>query len=53
VPQIVDQVIELKMKVVRWFVFWIQLGIVNEEAAESARQSGLILVADTCLMIEH
>ncbi len=53
VPPIVDQVIELKMKVGRPFVVWMQLGIVNEQAAESLRHSGLVVVMDKCLMSEH
>ena len=32
VPPIVEQVIELKMRVGRPFVVWMQLGIVNEQA---------------------
>jgi predicted CoA-binding protein len=53
VPPIVEQIIELKMRVGRPFVVWMQLGIVNEEAAESLRLSGLVIVMDKCLMIEH
>ncbi len=32
---------------------WMQQGIVNEEAAEKARNSGLLTVMDRCLKIEH
>ena len=53
VPPIVEQAIKLKASVGRPFVVWMQLGIVNEEAAEAARQAGLIVVMDKCLMIEH
>ena len=34
-------------------VLWMQLGIVNETAAESARQSGMTVVMDRCMKIEH
>ena len=53
VPPIVDQAIKLKEKFGRPFVVWMQLGIVNEEAAEVARRAGLIVVMDRCLMVEH
>ena len=53
VPLIVEQAIELKMRVGRPFVVWMQLGIVNEQAAEAARRAGLVVVMDKCLMTEH
>jgi predicted CoA-binding protein len=53
VPPIVQQAIEIKAKVGRPFVVWMQLGIVNEEAAKAARRAGLIVVMDRCLMVEH
>lgn len=52
-PPIVEQAIELKMRVGRPFVVWMQFGIVNEQAAEPARRAGLVIVMDKCLMIEH
>ncbi len=53
VPPIVEQSIELKRKVGRPFVVWMQLHIVNEAAAEAARQAGLVVVMDKCMMAEH
>jgi uncharacterized protein len=53
IPPIVEQAIELKTKVGRPFAIWMQLGIVNEQAAESLRQSGLVVVMNKCLMTAH
>lgn len=32
---------------------WLQLGVVNEEAWRTARDAGLMVVMDRCLIVEH
>jgi predicted CoA-binding protein len=53
VPLIVEQAIKLKTMYGKPYVVWMQLGIVNEQAAEAAEKAGLIVVIDRCMMIEH
>lgn len=53
VPPIVEQAIKLKQTWGQPFVIWMQLGIVNDQAAEAARRAGLIVIMNKCLMVEH
>ena len=53
VQPIVEQAIKLKALNGTLFVVWMQLGIINEEAAELATRTGLVVVMDKCLMVEH
>ncbi|MBO0682432.1 MAG: CoA-binding protein [Candidatus Dormibacteraeota bacterium] len=48
VTEIARQAIEVGAK-----VLWMQLGVVNEEAAALAREAGLEVVMDRCCKIEH
>jgi hypothetical protein len=34
-------------------IFWAQLGIVNNEAAQKAKEAGMKVVQNMCTMIEH
>jgi thioredoxin len=52
VPPIVEQAIQLKKKNGKPYVVWMQLGIINEEAAEKAREAGLIVIMDKCMRME-
>ena len=53
VPAIVEEAIQLKNKLGSPKVIWMQLGIVNQEAAERAKKAGFMVVMDRCMMIEH
>jgi hypothetical protein len=48
VPEIVDEVIRLKLA-----ALWLQEGVVDEAAAEKARQAGIFVVMDRCILKEH
>lgn len=48
VPPFVEAAIEIGAKAV-----WMQLGIVNQAAAEKARAAGLAVVQNACMMVEH
>ncbi len=50
---IVEQAVKLKKANGKPCVVWMQLGIVNEQAAETARKAGLTVVMDRCMMVEH
>jgi predicted CoA-binding protein len=53
VPPIVEQAIKLKERYDKPYVVWMQLGIINEQAAETAREAGITAVMNRCMMQEH
>ena len=47
-PALARSAVAIKAK-----VFWLQLGLISDEAADIARQGGLDVVMDHCVKIEH
>jgi len=52
-PAIVEQAVKLKERYDKPYVVWMQLGIINEQAAEAARKAGITVVMNRCMMQEH
>lgn len=48
VPDIVEEAIKMGAKAV-----WMQEGVINEQAAARAREAGLLVVMDRCMLKEH
>ena len=48
VPEIVDQAIALKIP-----ALWMQEDVIHHAAAEKARQAGIFVVMDRCILKEH
>jgi uncharacterized protein len=48
VPDVVEQAIQIEAPVI-----WMQEGVVHHEAAEKARQAGIFVVMDKCILKEH
>lgn len=48
VPEIVDEAIRLNVPAI-----WLQEGVIHTEAAAKARQAGIFVVMDLCILKEH
>jgi uncharacterized protein len=48
VEEIVDEAIQLKVPAI-----WMQEEVIHEKAAEKARQAGIFVVMDRCILQEH
>ena len=48
VPEVVEQAIQLKLPAI-----WMQEGVVHEASAEKAREAGIFVVMDRCILKEH
>ena len=48
VEEVVDQAIRLKVPAI-----WMQEEVVNEKAADKARQAGILVIMDSCILKEH
>lgn len=48
VPAIVDEAIRLKIPAV-----WLQEGVIHQAAAKKARDAGMVVVMDRCILKEH
>ena len=53
VPPIVEQSVKLKERFDKPYVIWMQLRIVNQQAAETAKAAGLEVVMNRCMRQEH
>jgi len=53
VPPIVEEAIKLRQSYQNPKGVWMQLGIINDTAAQRAKQAGLLVVMDRCMKIEH
>jgi predicted CoA-binding protein len=48
VPAIVDEVLALGIT-----ALWLQEGVIHEAAAKKAREAGVLVVMDRCILKEH
>ena len=48
VPEVIEQAIQIGVPAI-----WMQEGVIHEEAAEKARQAGVFVVMDRCILKDH
>jgi len=48
VEEVVDQAIQLKVPAI-----WMQEEVIHEKAAQKAREAGIFVVMDRCILMEH
>lgn len=48
VPGVIEQAIQIKAPAI-----WLQEGVIHDEATEKARQAGIFVVEDLCILKEH
>jgi len=53
VPPVVEEAVEIRKKYGRVKAIWMQEGVVNKEAAQVAKEAGLIVIMDRCIMRER
>ena len=53
IPMVVNEAVQIHAEYLRPSVVWMQLGIINHLAAKLARDSGMAVVMDRCMKIEH
>jgi predicted CoA-binding protein len=52
-PQVAQQVVQMKKRTGRPFVFWGQLGLENEDAKKILAGAGIDYVMDRCMRVVH
>lgn len=52
-PAVAKQVVEMKKRTGKPFVFWGQLGLENDEAKQILSEAGVEYVMDSCMRVVH
>jgi len=52
-PEVAEQVAQMRKRTGRPFVFWGQLGLENEDAKKILAAAGVDYVMDRCMRVEH